>query len=115
MTTRRVSKPQDDQPFDFNLDAVESEVALTPFRFHWGGRRWEMAHAEGLDMWHILPHADAGDVKAMAAALEIALGKQKYEQFQKIPMPKYKVNALFEAYQRHCGVEPGESQGSVNS
>ena len=44
MTTqpkRSVRRP-DDQPFDFNLDAVEAEVDLIPFVFRYAGRRTDL-------------------------------------------------------------------------
>jgi hypothetical protein len=44
MTSTTRKRPSDDQPFDFNLDTVKSEVDLTPFRVQWAGRRWEFAH-----------------------------------------------------------------------
>jgi hypothetical protein len=41
MTTRTATVKPDDKPFDFNLDAVKAEVDLTPWRVHWGGKRFE--------------------------------------------------------------------------
>lgn len=112
MTTRTAtSKSADDQPFDFNLDAVKSEVNLTPFRVHFDGRRWEFAHLNGLDIWDVIEAADGGDIKAVTGAIRLALGDQ-YDDFRKVRLPQYKMQALFNAYQEHCGVKPGESPAS---
>jgi hypothetical protein len=112
MTTRTAtSKTADDQPFDFNLDAVKSEVELTPFRVHFDGRRWEFAHLNGLDIWDLVEAADGGDMKAVIGAFKLALGDQ-YDDFRKVRLPQYKMMPLFKAWQQHCGVEPGESQAS---
>lgn len=106
----------DNNPIDFNLDAVKAEVELIPFKFHWNGKRWTLAHALELDMWDLIEAADMGDLRSMSDALRVALGdEKKWDEFRKIPMPQYKMKALFEAYQRHSGVEPGESQRSTDS
>jgi hypothetical protein len=118
MTTRtattKSAKPADDKPFDFNLDAVEAEVDLTPFRVHAGGRRFEFAHMQSLDAWHLIESAEKGDLHAMLTAMEMALGDQ-WADFRALPLPQYKLMPLFEAWQKHCGVEPGESQASDDS
>ncbi|MGC9544030.1 hypothetical protein [Streptomyces sp. UG1] len=114
---RTAAKPADREPFDFNLDAVEPEQELTPFRFHWGGRRFVMRHLDDLDVWAVLHLADAGDIAAMVGAFEAALGDQ-WDDFRKIRMPQYKLRALFKAYREHCRIdedgnpidgEPGEA------
>lgn len=101
----------DDQPFDFNLDAVQAETELRPFRFHWNGKRWEMQHLEALDVWGLMEAAEGGDTAAMTGAFREAMGKQ-WETFRAIRLPQYKLKALFDAYRKHCGLEPGESAAS---
>ncbi|GAA4688135.1 hypothetical protein [Streptomyces youssoufiensis] len=114
MTTRTATKrTADDQPFDFNLDAVQAEADLTPFRVHWGGRRWEMRHAEELDVWKLAEDADAGDAGTVLTVLRIALGPEQWPDFKKVGMPQYKMKALFDAYKAHCGL--GESGASSDS
>ncbi|MFE2497082.1 hypothetical protein [Streptomyces scopuliridis] len=113
MTARTAPKPADDQPFDFNLDAVQSEVQLTPFRVHYDGRRWEFAHMEGLNIWDLVEAAEGGEVSAMTGVFRISLGGQ-WEDFRKLDFPQYKMKALFAAYRKHCGMEPGESEASGN-
>jgi len=114
MTTRTATKsrPADDQPFDFNLDAVQAEAELHPFRVHFGGRRFELAHVEELDVWKLLEGADRGEVGAMLTLFRAALGDD-YEEFRKHPLPQWKLKALFEAYKKHCGL--GESEASSDS
>lgn len=112
MTTNRTAtkKAPDDQPFDFNLDAVQAEVDLSPWRVHWDGQRWEFQHAEELDVWRLMENADGGDVGAVLSVLRAALGDEQWADFKKIGMPQYKMKALFEAYKKHCGL--GDSGAS---
>lgn len=112
-STRKL-KPADDEPFDFNLDAVGAEVELRPFRFHYRGQRWEMVHAQELNIWDLLAAADGGDLQQIQAVFRAALGKQ-WDEFRKRPLQQYRAQKLFEAYQQHSGIEPGESQGSTGS
>jgi hypothetical protein len=111
VTSRTARPTPDDQPFDFNLDVVKAETELTPFRFHFDGRRWEMAHLQGLDIWDLVEAAEGGDLKAMLGCTKAALGDD-FDDFRKIRLPQYKLMALFKAYQKHCGLEPGESAAS---
>jgi len=118
MTTapKRIPARPDNKPYDLDLDAVKAEVELTPFVFHWAGKRWAMIHALELDMWDLIEAADLGDLAAMSKALETAMGDaEKWKAFRATPMPQYKMKALWEAYQKHAGVEPGEFQRSTAS
>ncbi|WP_030670705.1 hypothetical protein [Streptomyces rimosus] len=112
MSTRTAPrKTADDQPFDFNLDAVEAEVELRPFRFHWKRRRWEMEHLQGLDVWGLMEAAEQGETGAMLGVFQAALGDD-FAEFHKIPLPQYKLKPLFDAYRHHCGLAEGESPAS---
>ncbi|WP_327162112.1 hypothetical protein [Streptomyces zaomyceticus] len=116
MTTQQkkpVRRP-DDKPFDFNLDAVEAEVDLTPFVFQYSGRRWTMQHLQGLDIMPLMAAAQNGDAAAMLGAFREALGAA-WTDFQKVGLPQYKLQPLFEAYSTHCGTQPGESPASTDS
>lgn len=112
---RKTLKPADDQPFDFNLDAVAAEVDLAPWRVHFGGRRWEFKHPQEIDVWDVMDRDVKSETGAMLAVFETALGPDQFGEFRKIPLPSYKLKALFEAYQKYGGVEPGESEGSTAS
>jgi hypothetical protein len=115
-TTRKPVRAADDKPFDFNLNAVKAETDLAPWRVVWGpeDRRWTLTHLEELDQWPLVAAADGGELKAMMAIFREALGGQ-WDEFRKIPMPGYKLRKLWAAYEEHCGVEPGELQGSTES
>ena len=118
MTTTRTATKRttpDDEPFDFNLDAVQAEVDLSPWRVHWDGRRWEFAHMQDLDVWPLLEAAEAGDVEAMLGIFRTALGEQQWKDFRKIRLPQYKMKALFDAYRKHSGLAEGESAASSDS
>ena len=115
MSTTRTAKAPDNQPFDFNLDAVKAEVDLTPWRVNWGARRWEFAHMEDLDVWGLMEAAEGGDIAATIGIFKAALGDKDWQDFRKIRLPQYKLKALFDAYREHCGVAEGESPASSDS
>ncbi|MFF7259466.1 hypothetical protein ACFZCL_04120 [Streptomyces sp. NPDC008159] len=119
MTTRTATEPvpADDEVFDFNLNAVEAETELRPFRFMWASkqnpnRRLTMQHLEALNIWPLLVAAEGGDSGAMVGIFRTALGEDQWEEFQKTPLPQFKMKALFKAYTKHCGAQPGESLAS---
>lgn len=109
------NKPTDDKPFDFNLDAHKAEVDLTPFRFQWGGKRWEMAHVQELDSWGLIAATGGRELDVITKMFEVAQGEEQFAEFSKKPLPQYKLQALFDAYMDHCGVDPGESLASTDS
>ncbi|MFD0078236.1 hypothetical protein ACFVIY_38045 [Streptomyces sp. NPDC127166] len=114
MTTQQTKRRPDDKPFDFNLDAVEAEVDLIAFVFQYSGRRWTMQHLQALDIMPLMAAAQNGDAAAMLGAFREALGED-WNAFQKIGLPQYKLQPLFDAYSKHCGTQPGESQASPTS
>lgn len=111
--TKSAARP-DDKPFDFNLDAARTEADLSPFVIQWAGRRWTLAHMQTLDVWPLADAAEQGDLAATRAAFSAALGED-WPEFQKHPLPQYKMAALFNAYQKHCGITAGESPASDGS
>ena len=108
-------KAADDKPFDFNLDQVAAEVRQDPFRVHFGGRRFEFAHMDTLDVWQLVAGAGQGEVGSLIAMFKAALGEDSYKEFRKIPLPQKAANDLFEAWGEFCGVDVGESEGSTDS
>lgn len=108
------NRPVDDKPFDFNLDTVKAEVDLTPFRFQWNGKRWEMTHVQELDSWGLIAATGSRELEVIARMFEVALGSQ-YPEFSKVKLPQYKLQKLFDAYMEFCGVDPGESLASTDS
>lgn len=119
-STRTATGAPDDQVAEFNLNAVQAESNLAPFRFLWAGkddpnRRLTMAHLEALDVWPLMAAADGGDAAAMTGIFREALGKDQWAEFRKTPLPQYKLKALFAAYREHSGTEAGESAASSGS
>lgn len=112
-TPRKTGAAADNTPFDFNLDAYKAETGLEPFRFHWNGKRWTMEHAENLDAWGLIGAAGEEQVEVIVQVLELALGEQQYADFKNSKLPQYKLKGLFDAYMKHCNVDPGESSGST--
>jgi hypothetical protein len=109
------TKARDDQPFDFNLDAVKVEKNLRPFRFNYGGKRWTMAHRETLDQLPLLEAVErGGEAEGAIVSIRTALGDQ-WEDFRKLGLREKQLNELMSAYGKFCGTEPGESEGSTDS
>lgn len=114
MANTRTARRPDNAPFDFNLDAVQYEADLTPFTIQWAGRRWTFAHVQSLSVWDLLEAAEGGDVEAMLGVFRTAAG-DNWAAFRAQPLAQYQLQALFEAYQKHCGMTPGESPASDGS
>ena len=109
-------KARDDEPFDFNLDAVKAEKDLRPFRFHYGGKRWEMAHRETIDNLPLLEAAESGgDAVATLLSLRTAMGDEQWARFRKLGLRGPQLTALSQAYDKFCGTDQGESEGSTGS
>lgn len=120
MTSTRTATAPDDQVAEFNLNAVQAETDLRPFRFLWASkgnpnRRLTMQHMESLDVWPLMEAADRGDAAAMAGIFRVALGDDQWDEFRETPLPQYKMQALFKAYQKHSGQKSGESPASLDS
>ncbi|MFJ9443250.1 hypothetical protein ACIRRH_15470 [Kitasatospora sp. NPDC101235] len=113
--TRRPRRHDDGRPYDFDLGAVKAGAELRPFVVRDAdGTRWTFAHMDSLNIWPLLAAAEQGDNMAMRAVFREALGQQ-WEEFQKRPMPGYRMLSLFKAYQKHCGAAEGESLASTDS
>lgn len=125
MTTaaaRKTLKPADNKPFDFNLDAVEAEVDLTPWRVHFGGQRWVFKHPQEIDVWDVVAEDEAAGPNGMSAnasmlaVFKCALGDVQYKEFRKIrPLENFRLEQLMKAYKAYGGVKEGESEGSTDS
>jgi hypothetical protein len=97
----------------FDLDAVEAEAAGERFEFVFGGRTYSLPHLQDIDR-SLLNAADQGDVAAMQEAFRSGLGDD-YDEFNTQPMKLRSLNALFQAWTEHSGLQPGESQASTRS
>lgn len=110
------TRARDDEPFDFNLDAVKVEKTLRPFRFHFGGKRWEMAHRETLDKIPLLEaYEQGGEPAGTLLSLRTAMGEEQWEQFRKLGLRGQQLSKLTQAYDKFCGTDEGESEGSTGS
>jgi hypothetical protein len=115
MTSNAKNNRPDDKPFDFNLNTVKCEVDLSPFVVVAGNdQRFSFTHLKELNVWELLEGADKGDMAQGVQVFKTALGAQ-FDEFKKLPLPQYKLEALFEAYETFCGVKPGESESSIDS
>ncbi|MFB4265299.1 hypothetical protein [Nonomuraea sp. GTA35] len=110
-TTRTAKTAAGKTPFD--LDAVEAETAGEPFEFDYRGHTYSLPHVQDVDR-KVLLGADQGDISAMNALFREGLGDD-FEQFDAQPMKLRSLNKLFEAWLKHCGLEPGELQASTRS
>jgi hypothetical protein len=85
------------------------------------GQRWEFEiDGEGYSLSTELPHkvvkrlADL-DPSDVAGMLELLLGEEQYERFQRHEVSVQDVQALVEAYGRDSGMFPGEGSASTSS
>lgn len=102
----KVSKP-------FDLDAVEAEAAGEPFVFTYRGHEYSLPHVQDVDR-KVLLAADQGEIAAMNELFRAGLDID-YEQFNAQPMKVRSLDALFKAWLKHCGLEPGELVASTRS
>jgi len=115
MTTRspRNVRPAPNGSKPFDLDAVEAEAAGEPFEFTFGGHTYTLPHVQDVDRKVVLT-ADQGDIAAMISLFQLGLGDD-YERFNAQPMKLRTLEALFKAWLKHCGLEPGELLASTRS
>jgi hypothetical protein len=115
MTTRsaRTARAAANSSTPFDLDAVEAEAAGEPFEFTFGGHTYTLPHVQDVDRKVVLT-ADQGDVAAMISLFQLGLGDD-YERFNAQPMKLRTLEALFKAWLKHCGLEPGELLASTRS
>ena len=112
------TKARDDQPFDFNLNSVKVEKTLRPFRFVFGpnNERWEMAHRETLDKIPLLEaYEQGGEAAGTLLSLRTAMGEDQWERFRKLGLRGEQLTKLTQAYDKFCGTDEGESEGSTDS
>lgn len=131
--------PREVDPADFetdeglDLDRLFAETRRDTYRFKWGGRWWELPHAQDLpdgifdaygELAKLADSDDADEDRELGAeeiegvrkALHAAFGKRQWQQITEVePIPLSAQFALFNAWMKWCGGDPGESSSSVAS
>lgn len=93
-----------------DLDALETDENLEPYRFRLAGREWEMAHPNALD-WHVTILLEQGRMSELMPEL---LGDQ-YAEFDQIRIPAWKLDRLFLGWGKHIGIPLEKLQASSTS
>lgn len=101
-----------EEQYDYDLDAlvVEAENA-PPFKFKWRDQVWEMPLMDALDFGDQLALEEA----TVERSMQLIMGEDQFTQLISEPISTGRMRGLIEAWQRHQGLEPGESRASSRS
>lgn len=105
----------------FNLDVLEKEAAKHDYHFVLGGREWTMTPMGRLDKKAMkrLAKLAAGEevdgIEYMDEVFKVAMGADQFAEFDELPLSMDGLQALFEDYQDHSGIEVPESSASTDS
>jgi len=99
-------------PSSVDYDAIAAEVDLQPFEATWNGEKWFFAHVETMDSWEFDRATGDNDEIAIMA---LALGEERWQEFNAIPIPVGVLNKIKNDYMKHCGISVGESGRSGRS
>ena len=99
-------------PSSMDLDTIAAEIDLEPFVVTWQKEQWLFAHVEALDSWEIDQAKEDGDNIAIIA---LALGEERWKEFNSIPIPLGLMSQIVDGYTEHCGISVGESGRSGRS
>lgn len=96
-----------------DIFVLKREAAGEPFAFELDGEKFSATHAADLDQFALVDLFDAGlgDKTFIARLFELALGDD-LPRLRKLRLKEPELYALFAAYQRHCGIDAGESTAS---
>jgi hypothetical protein len=91
------------KPKVFDLDAVANEANAEPFKFTFGGQRYEMPGTVDI---RVVTSLTAGDLEA---ALRLLLGDEQWAKIQASPavLDHVKFQSLLAAYMEHTGMTLG--------
>lgn len=117
----RPSKIKDqEEPLD--LDTMIKEGSKHDFRFILAGRTWTMTAMGRLSKKKLKKIAamkgreeDANNFDEMDEMLKAGMGDEQFAEFDELDLPMDAVEALFEEWSEHSGIEPGESSASTDS
>ena len=101
-----------EEQYDYDLDAlvVEAENA-PPFKFKWRDQVWEMPLMDALEFSDQLALEEA----TVERSMELIMGEEQFAQFIAGPISTGRMRGLIKAWQKHQGLEPGESRASSRS
>lgn len=101
-----------EEQYDYDLDAVKLEVEnAPPFKFKWRDEVWELPLMEALDFSDQLALESA----TVEDSLRLIMGSDQFDRFTSEPISTARARNVIEAWQRHQGLEPGESRASSRS
>lgn len=108
-----------DEPF--NLDIIEKEASKHDYRFTLGGRDFSMpplGRLDRKDLKKIAKMTGAGEIDEadyIDEMLKLALGEERFAEFDELPLSQDGVQQLFEDWTDHSGIEVPESSASSSS
>ena len=95
-------------PVALNLDKLEREGTTEPFVIRLGGKRYTLLDARDIDVRILAATNKTFQQGDPEAAIAVLLHPKDREAFFANELPGFKVEALFNAYNEHHGIEPGE-------
>lgn len=98
-----------------NLDTFERPDAPEPFAVQLGGREYVLRDTAAIDFREILAGYRAHAAGDMEPAIRGAVAPADREEFFANDLPSWKLDGLFNAYNKHFGIVPGEASGSPAS
>lgn len=107
------------EPFD--LDALEKEAADKNYRFTLAGHEFVMPALGRLDrkavkkLGKLAAAGELDNLEFIDETLRLAMGDEEFAVFDELPLSQAGVQALFEDWSDHSGVEAGESSASTDS
>lgn len=118
------SKPSKikDQEKPFNLAEIVEDGDKHAYQFELpAGRIWTMTAMSRLSKKKMRRIAKLGDGEDadnfdyMDEMLKAGMGEEQFAEFDELDLPMDAMEALFEDWSDHSGIEPGESSASADS
>lgn len=107
------------EPFD--LDAVEAEASSKDYTFTLGGHNFVMPALGRLDrkaikkLGKLTASGDMDNLEFIDETLRLALGDKEFAAFDELPLSQAGLQALFDDWSKHSGIDVGESSASTDS
>jgi hypothetical protein len=100
---------------DFDLDTFDRPDAKPPFKVRLGGRVYVLGDPLALDYRDLLRAQELYVQGMPAEAINLMVTKDDRDAFFMNDLPIFKLRAMFEAYNKHYGIDPGEAPASPTS